>query len=49
MDKFEVPDERPQARKRPLLVGTGELAVPGQIGRGNCRELPGLRHVILLG
>jgi hypothetical protein len=34
----------PQARQRPLLVGSGQPAVPGDIGRQNGREFAGLRH-----
>ena len=40
----QIAAERPQPRKRPLLVGTGKLAVSGYIRRKNGCEFPGLRH-----
>ena len=40
----QIAPERPQPRKRPLLVGTGKLAVSGYIRRKNGCEFPGLRH-----
>jgi hypothetical protein len=39
----QIAAERAQPRKRPLLVGTSELAVSGCIRKNGC-ELPGLRH-----
>jgi hypothetical protein len=40
----QIAAERSQPRKRPLLIGTGKLAVSGYVRRENCRELPGLGH-----
>ena len=40
----QIAAERAQPRKRPLLVGTGKLAVSGYVRRKNGREFPGLRH-----
>jgi hypothetical protein len=40
----QIAAERTQPRKRPLLVGTGKLAVSGYISRKNGYEFPGLRH-----
>jgi hypothetical protein len=40
----QVAAKSTQPRKRPLLVGTGKLAVSGYIRRKNGRELPGLDH-----
>ena len=40
----QIAAERAQPRKRPLLVGSGKLAVSGYVRRENCRELPGLGH-----
>ena len=40
----QIAAERAQPRKRPLLVGTGKLAVSGHVRRKNGCEFPGLRH-----
>ena len=40
----QITAERTQPRKRPLLVGSGELTVSGYICRQNCGQLSGLRH-----
>ena len=40
----QIAAERTKPRKRPLLVGSGKLAVSGDIGRQNGREFAGLRH-----
>ena len=40
----QIAPERTQPRKRPLLVGTGKLAVSGYVRRKNGCELPGLGH-----
>ena len=40
----QIAPERPQPRKRPLLVGTGKPAVSDYIRRKNGCEFPGLRH-----
>src|SRR5690242_8168243 len=40
----QVTSESPEPRKRPLLVGTGELAVSGYVRRKNGCEVPGLCH-----
>ena len=40
----QIAAERAQPRKRPLLVGSGKLAVSGHVRRENCREFPGLGH-----
>ena len=40
----QIAPDSTQPRKRPLLVGTGKLAVSGYVRRKNGRELPGLRH-----
>jgi hypothetical protein len=38
----KVTAQRPQARLRPLLVGSSKSAVSGDIGRQNCREFADL-------
>jgi hypothetical protein len=40
----QIAPECAQPRKRPLLVGTGKLAVSNPIGRKNGWEFPGVRH-----
>jgi hypothetical protein len=40
----QIAPECAQPRKRPLLVGTGKLAVSDHIGRKNGWEFPGFRH-----
>jgi hypothetical protein len=40
----QITAERAQPCKRPLLVGTGELAVSGYVCRKDGCEFPGLRH-----
>jgi hypothetical protein len=40
----QIAPQPAQPRKRPLLVGTGKLAVPGHICCQNCGQLSGLRH-----
>ena len=40
----QIAPERPQPRKRPLLVGASKLAVSDHIRRKNGCEFPGLRH-----
>ena len=40
----QIAAERAQPRKRPLLVGSGKLAVSGHVRRENCREFPGLGY-----
>jgi hypothetical protein len=40
----QIAAERAQPRKRPLLIGAGELAVPDYIRCKNGCELPGLCH-----
>ena len=40
----EIAAERAQPCKRPLLIGSGKLAVSGHVRRENCREFPGLGH-----
>jgi hypothetical protein len=40
----QIAAERAQPGKRPVLVGTRKLAVPGYVRRENCREFPHLRH-----
>jgi hypothetical protein len=40
----QIAAERPQPGKRPLLVGTGQLAVSGYVRCENGREFAGLRH-----
>jgi hypothetical protein len=40
----QIAAEHTQPRKRPLLVGTGELAVSGYVCRKDGCEFAGLRH-----
>ena len=40
----QITAQRPQSRQRPLLVGSGQPAVSGDIGRQNGRKFAGLRH-----
>jgi hypothetical protein len=40
----QIAAERTKPRKRPLLVGSGKLAVSGNIGRQNGREFAGLNY-----
>jgi hypothetical protein len=40
----QVATQRPQPRERPLLVGAGQPAVAGDVGRQDRRKLPGLGH-----
>ena len=40
----QIAPERPQACQRPLLVGTGKLAVSGYIRRKNGCKFSGLCH-----
>jgi hypothetical protein len=44
----EIAAERTQPRQRPLLIGSGKLAVSGDIGRQNCGQLPIFWHVSAL-
>jgi hypothetical protein len=45
----QITAERPQPRKRLLLIGTGKLAVSDYVRRKNRREFSGLRHDSTLG
>jgi hypothetical protein len=45
----QVAAQRPQPRKRTLLVGAGELAIAGDVGHQNRRQFPGLAHGAPLG
>jgi hypothetical protein len=45
----EIAAERTQPRQRPLLIGSGKLAVSGYVCRSDGREFPGLRHGCSLG
>jgi hypothetical protein len=40
----QIAAERPQPRQRSLLVGSGQPAVSGDIGRQNGREFASFRH-----
>jgi hypothetical protein len=40
----QIAPQPAQSRQGPILVGTGELAVPDNICRQNCGQLSGLRH-----